>query len=576
MIARIETTLFLLVFLGTLHAQTLKSYEYWIDSDFSNRVTTNSSNSDNNFSLSLQEQNSGVHLLTIRAISPDGMYGAPSCKVFYIPVNSDEKGPLSSYEYWFDNDYSKRITETSSETSIIQNIDISQLMRGVHYYNFRARNSEGLWGGMIRTMFYVPEYQTSNPKMECYEYWFDDDYSGRKIESGNETTITKALDISHLKRGVHYYSIRVKDSNGCWGGIVRSMFYIPEYPGSIPQLGGYEYWFDDDYDGRKSSFSTNPNINLQLSLEKLPYGIHFFNFRERYTDQQLSAPYRSILYYSTPQPADGSKIISYRYQFNSKTTNVVLPAEESSYTIDNLVIPFPETSEYAVINKDCQFSFMNDVVSMHRVSNASFSIQFENKMHEWTMPEHKSFVIEDDITKTPLPLDVEGNVTFDKFCQGDFCAVKLDVASSGYYYLKSSQNVDILIYKDGVLYNDVITSSELKNCVMVGLDEGTYYAIMYNTVMDEDNQEESVILKFSKSKIDDTTTDIALNSTRTGLYVWAKDRHLMISSDYATSITVCNVSGAVVRKMEINEGVNEIRGLSPGIYIVNGKKVILK
>lgn len=505
MITRIANTLFMLMCVTMVNAQTLQSYEYWIDSDFSNRVITNSTNNDNSFSVSLDGQAPGVHLLTIRAVSPDGMYGAPSCKVFYIPEDRDEKGPMASYEYWF-----------------------------------------------------------------------DDDYSGRTVESGSGTSITKALDISHLDRGVHFYNFRAMNSDGYWGGMIRSMFYVPEYPRSIPQLGGYEYWFDDDIEGRKSSFSTNPNINLQLSLEDLSYGIHFFNFRERYTNQELSAPYRSIFYYNAGQSADGGKIIAYRYQFNSKTTNVVLPAEESSYTIDNLVIPFPETSEYAVVNKDCQFKFSADAVSLHRETKASFSIQFENKMHEWTMPEYASFVIKDDITKTPLPLGVEENVTFDKFSQGDFCAVKIDVANSGYYYLKSSQNADILLYKDGVLYNDIITSSELKNCAMVGLDAGTYYAIIYNTVMDEDNQDEDVVLRLSMSRIDDIPTNIAPTATRTGLYVWAKGRSLMISSDYATNISICDASGVIVRNIDVNEGVNEIRGFVPGIYIVNGKKIVLK
>lgn len=44
----------------------------------------------------------------------------------------------------------------------------------------------------------------------------------------------------------------------------------------------------------------------------------------------------------------------------------------------------------------------------------------------------------------------------------------------------------------------------------------------------------------------------------------------------AQHATVYNLSGAMVRRVQLNEGLNTIHGLAAGIYVVNGKKVIVE
>ena len=49
---------------------------------------------------------------------------------------------------------------------------------------------------------------------------------------------------------------------------------------AIAQSGRYEYWIDNDLDGR--SFGIVPSdsiLSLDIDLSKMPIGLHYFNFR---------------------------------------------------------------------------------------------------------------------------------------------------------------------------------------------------------------------------------------------------------------------------------------------------------
>ncbi|MBQ8223796.1 MAG: leucine-rich repeat domain-containing protein, partial [Bacteroides sp.] len=58
--------------------------------------------------------------------------------------------------------------------------------------------------------------------------------------------------------------------------------------------------------------------------------------------------------------------------------------------------------------------------------------------------------------------------------------------------------------------------------------------------------------------------------------VYARGGVLYIESNAARTIHIYNVSGRTVRTIEAQEGLNEVRGLGNGIYLLEGQKVIVK
>ena len=177
MLKRITGLTVLILCVVSGYAQTLQKYEYWTDLDYSKRTVVNSTSSDISFSVSLTEQTKGVHFLNFRSFNSTGDWGTFSRYLYFIPEVSNSNSKITDYEYWFDNSYSEKTVSKSNGSDIALSLDISKLSKGVHYYNFRSKNSDGVWGNLVRYLFFIPDISNSDSKITNYEYWFDNNYS---------------------------------------------------------------------------------------------------------------------------------------------------------------------------------------------------------------------------------------------------------------------------------------------------------------------------------------------------------------------------------------------------------------
>ena len=111
-----------------------------------------------------------------------------------------------------------------------------------------------------------------------FEYWFDDDYAGVEQTNLAGNNVELSIDLSEKQTGLHFISARVQDTDGNWGGISRYMFYLK--PKAEDQSAeGYEYWIDEDYANRYTMYSSMTSTSLEIDVNTLSNGIHFFNFR---------------------------------------------------------------------------------------------------------------------------------------------------------------------------------------------------------------------------------------------------------------------------------------------------------
>lgn len=118
---------------------------------------------------------------------------------------------------------------------------------------------------------------------------------------------------------------------------------------------------------------------------------------------------------------------------------------------------------------------------------------------------------------------------------------------------------------DTTLYNAFLPSDG----DITGLTELNYYSSVNNTA--PRSQDHGI--KFYMQKSGNSVVSI---SSASALLLYEKDGQLVISTPAAMQVRIFDAQGRLCRMPLLNEGINTIAGLQPGIYMVNGQKVVMK
>lgn len=185
---------------------------------------------------------------------------------------------ISRWECWFDSDYTNRMEATTADTIISLSIPVADLSHGIHFFNFRAVNTDGEVGNLMRTMFYRSENHPNDTTLTGYEIWIDDDYSNRTVSELSDTVVALTADVSGLAPGIHFFNFRSTNSIGETSNVMRTMFYMPEEP--TPDVAGYEYWIDNP-ENKVEGIGNGAVYSFILDVSSLAAGEHTFCFRAR-------------------------------------------------------------------------------------------------------------------------------------------------------------------------------------------------------------------------------------------------------------------------------------------------------
>ena len=248
----------------------ITQYEYWVDGDYNHRVSKTNNAGDVQTTIDISNLSSGIHFINFRAKPASGTWGSVMRQIFVIP---DTNGDISQYEYWIDGDYNHRVSKTNNGGDVQTTIDISNLSSGIHFINFRAKPASGTWGSVMRQIFVVPDVSGN---INRFESWIDSDYSHRKMTASTSSSIVDPVDISSLSSGLHFYNLRIQDSNGIWGHVERYIFWVPERNAQL-ELAAIEYWIDDQ--NPTVNQVTGTSIQLTVNIGMLEAGEHQFNCR---------------------------------------------------------------------------------------------------------------------------------------------------------------------------------------------------------------------------------------------------------------------------------------------------------
>lgn len=182
----------------------LAQYEYWIDDDYDNRTTTECTGSEATpvLTLDVSTLEAGSHYLNVRAQDANGEWGVVERTMFSITSagGDTEAAELAKYEYWIDNDYENRVAAdcSGSEASPSLTIDVSSLSPGVHFYNVRAQDANGVWGTVERTLFSVtyPAAEDADKTVTGYHYAFSAEGYDFSTESATITGAGEAYELN--------------------------------------------------------------------------------------------------------------------------------------------------------------------------------------------------------------------------------------------------------------------------------------------------------------------------------------------------------------------------------------------
>lgn len=411
---------------------------------------------------------------------------------------------IRQHEYWIDDNYEQKVVVSSANVTQTYSVDLSALPLGTHYFNHRSQNSNGHWGAMTRSVFYLQDtdeaLSESVSPLAGYEYWLDDDYEHKTFVASTSELNSIDIDVSKLNEGTHYFNYRSINKDGRWGAMSRSAFFMrasdDDMKETLSPLAGYEYWLDNDYENKIYKMSSSGNIVASIPLDDLKPGVHCINFRSHNDAGRWGAMTRNIFYLHEfdLKNDEGAKIIGYRYRFGEVEKYVAItPCSE--YALSNKILSMPEFTEYASLDEGCTYEFSGTKIILHRDNKSVFSLQFENENHKWSNPATLELEVKDDLTKTVTELRPQSAVTLDKVGSGDFNAIKINITETDNYYFKATQPCRIdLFTEDGTLYQTLDEQSLLTVCE-AGLLEGTYYGIVRDYRTTEDYNTEDVTIR---------------------------------------------------------------------------------
>lgn len=258
-------------------------YEFWFDNQYETRQiitvpATNQLTIDETISTGVLSP--GTHLFHFRTFDQAGKISPINTTFFYkrSSSESDTTPTMTSYEYWFNNDFENR---TTINTTPLQLFDIdtilnmSTLSNGVQILNFRFKGNSGLWSSVYSHFFYKkPEQIIPLNYITEVRYWINTDVNGAisiPFDPNFQVTILDSINLSNLNKGFYDIHFQFKDTNGIWSMVIKETIEKLSLP-----IANFTFLLDQNCDSTAVTF-TNLSIDGDL---------YFWDFGDGNTSEQ--------------------------------------------------------------------------------------------------------------------------------------------------------------------------------------------------------------------------------------------------------------------------------------------------
>ena len=234
----------------------------------------------------------------------------------------------------------------------------------------------------------------SSQELLKYEYWFDESYGSRKASAPTSNVISIDADVTTLSDGIHAFMFRAQSTDGTWSAPVSLYFVKTNDNGGTHQtamLTQYEYWIDDDLDGKVRGKTANGLIDLDVDARQIKAGIHCLYFRMQDDRGDWSAPV-SLYFVKTTGNAE-KKIKAYRYWFNEAYDEAQLVNSDNPVSPFELVVNIPvDNIRQHTANSDTITVTTENGQQVKAVKNRLY-MQFQDDYNQWSSVQVDEFAI---------------------------------------------------------------------------------------------------------------------------------------------------------------------------------------
>lgn len=190
-----------------------------------------------------------------------------------------------SYRYWFDSDVAGAKTGTGSGEKQFD-VDISSLAYGLHAIHLQAKNASGVWSSVYTRYFMVTKAQQASVSAR---YWIDNDVE--HAHNGVATSGIIDLDITGLKNGIHSVHYQKMGADGTPSSVYTRFFMLAEKQQACVSA---RYWIDNDVAHAHNDVATSGLIELDIA--NLKNGIHCVHYEKMGADGTPSSVYTRYFY----------------------------------------------------------------------------------------------------------------------------------------------------------------------------------------------------------------------------------------------------------------------------------------
>ena len=289
--------------------KTIDERQYWIDGNITDAETLAESPA----SISIEDLKPGLHSLTVRVKDSEGLWSSQVAKYFIKPFaeNGVAENEIQQHQYWIDGDLQAAVTSTSQPSAIV----IGDLKPGLHSLTVRVQDKAGLWSSQVAKYFIVPfvSNDVTSKTIKEHQYWIDGKIEARVTQEQQPSTI----DIQTLKPGLHSFTVRVKDNIGLWSSQVAKYFIVPTAETSVgdKSIVLHQYWIDGKLDAIVSS-ETQPS---QIPISTLKPGLHSLTVRVKDNTGLWSSQVAKYFILKDDDVMEEAAITRYMYWFDDET-----------------------------------------------------------------------------------------------------------------------------------------------------------------------------------------------------------------------------------------------------------------
>lgn len=463
----------------------------------------------------------------------------------------------NSIEYWMDMQFDRR-AEVPCSGEWNAELDISSLSPGVHTIGLRVSDSEGRWSvPMVKYFIRHQGVGSEENVANVYEWWIDNDFSGRVTGSMDNNCIELEPDFSTLAAGLHSIGFRVGDAQGLWSVPMVKYFLRPAMASGPNSLVSYTYWIDGNHSDAKTVPFTGDAVELELDMSALSKGVHTFSYQACDEKGQLSAPVSR--YFLIPEsPVCGEFITAYEYWFNHGPHIRVDVEPQDFLTLDNVWIKIQDVVPNRIPDN---YLFVPSEETVYCEDDVFFGMQVLNEAGRNSLA-LLSDTFHITVAVDPHVMVLENNVecTFDApATKGRIQGLKMDAHAGDSLYWEFTNGSRVDFYTSDGMRMDISKVPTEWGTVSYGMKVkgGPVYALVYDA---------SPVMKEMSVKCSVVEPNHVGSVVSSFGYHTAKNM-LIVNTDKGMHMAIVNSSGCVVVEREVDAGMCRF-DLPSGIYII--------